>query len=313
MRNFIPSACFLLGLPLVGCVGQSHTQSPAYASQSGDAVVVAAASCWLGGLWSDAIGEKKLAWSDTRTTGIDKRCKEVLDTEGMRAIDPRAVETVARKLSGDSQKALLREVANAARENQSARHVADRVKADYADDTTTLTERNSDKLFAAPALRKFDALSALLHDSGPFAADAHAIGLLLTLDRLEIARGLPKHLKVEVLAGPFQEVFGVVAPRLPHDDAAPVPTGTWLSYLSVAASAAGHAIPEGSSTDPAHREPLAWNGVLEGLADKLRTLAPHSDSKPLGQVIGSVVTRLDDQYATQRSVALSFAPKKHTS
>ncbi len=312
MRNFIRSL-ILLGLPLAGCTGQSHTQSPAYASGSGDAVVVAAASCWLGGLWSDAVGEKKLAWSDTRTAGIDKRCKDVLDTGGMRTIDPRAVETVARKLSSDSQKTLLREVANAARETQSARHVADRVKADYADDTTTLTERNSDKLFAAPALRKTDALFALMHDSGPFAADAHAIALLLTLDRLEIARGLPKHLKIELLAGPFQEVFGVAAPELPHDDAAPLPTGTWLSYLSVAASAAGHAIPEGSSTDPAHREPLAWNGVLEGLADKLRTLAPHmGDSKPLGQVVGSVVTRLDDQYATQRSVALSFAPKKHT-
>jgi hypothetical protein len=313
MRNFIPSALILLGLPLGACAGQSHAQAP-LASRSGDAVVISAASCWLGGLWSDAVGEKKLAWSDTRTPGIERRCKDVLDTDGMRTIDPRAVETVARRLSDDSQRTLLREVANTARENQSARRLADRVKADYADDTTTVTERKSDKLAAAPALRKADALFALMHDSGPFAADAHAIALLFTLDRLEMARGLPKHLKIELLAGPFQEVFGVAPPALPRDDTAPMPTGVWLSYLSGVANAAGHAIPGEASSEPAHREPLAWNGVLEGLADKLRMLEPQVGQEArFGQVVDAVVTRLDGQYATERSVALSFAPKKHTS
>jgi hypothetical protein len=275
--------------------------------------VIAAASCWLGGLWSDAVGEQKLAWADTRTAGITNRCKEVLDTDGMRAVDPRAVETVARRLGDDSQRTLLREVASAARENQNARRVADRVKADYADDTTTRTERTNDKLFAATALRKSEALVALLHDAGPYAADAHAIALLLTIDRVEIARGLPKHLKITLLEGPLRDVFGVAGPQLPQDDAAPVPTGTWLSYLSTVSSAAGHAIPPEASNDPAHREPLAWNGVLEGLADKLRTTAPHDGAQvPLGRVVTAVVTRLDSQYATERSVALSYGPKKHT-
>ncbi len=311
MRNFI-APFILLALPLAACASHSSTQSAQTASaHGGDAIVVSAASCWLGGLWSDALGEKKTAWNDTRTAGIEKRCKEVLDTDGMRAIDPRAVETVARKVDNDAQRVLLREVANAARENQSARHVADRVKADYADDTTTVLERNNDKLFAGPALRKSDALLALMHDSGPYAADARAIALLLTIDRVEIARGLPKHLKVELLDRPLHEVFGVAAPPLPGNEATPLPNGTWLSYLTMAANAAGHAIPEGAPTEPSHREPLAWNGVLEGFADKLRALEPHvGESTRLGQVVGAVVTRLDSQYTTERSVSMSYATKE---
>jgi hypothetical protein len=93
-----------------------------------------------------------------------------------------------------------------------------------------------------------------------------------------------------------------------------LPTGTWLTYLSVVANAAGHAIPAQASSEPAHREPLAWNGVLEGLADKLRTLEPRVGQEArFGQVVDAVVTRLDGQYTTERSVALSFAPQKHTS
>jgi len=314
MRNLIQCAFILASIPLTACVGHSSGQTArAAVPQTGDAIVVSAASCWLGGLWSDALGEKKLAWSDTRTAGIEKRCKDVLDTDGMRAIDPRAVETVARKLDSESQRALLREVANAARENQNARRVADRVKADYADDTTTLTERTHDKVIAAPALRKSDALLALMHDSGPYAADAHAIALLLSIDRVEIARGLPKHLKVEVLESPIHEVFGIAAPSLPQGDAAPLPTGTWLSYLSVTANAAGHAIPQDASKEPAHREPLAWSGLLKGFADKLRTLEPSVGETRLNQVVGAVVTRLDSQYDTERAVSMSYAPKKHSS
>jgi hypothetical protein len=309
MRNY------LRVLPLVfvvtaGCAKHAGVHAQSAPPMTGQAIVMGAASCWLGGLWSDALGEKKLAWNDTRTPGIDRRCKDVLEGEGMRAIDPRAVDAVAHKLDDDGQRTLLREIAAGARENQQARRVADRVKADYADDTTMPSERKNDKLFAGPVLRKSDGLVALLHDSGPHASDAQAIGLLLALDRVEIARGLPKHLKIDVLAAPCREVFGVAPPTVSTDDAAPLPNGTWLSYLTVVASAAGHAIPQEASNDPAHREPLAWNGVLEGFADKLRALQSHVGSTSLAQVAASIATRLDGQYQTERSVALSYAPKK---
>jgi hypothetical protein len=274
----------------------------------GDAIVVRAASCWLGGIWSDALGEQKLAWKDTRTPGIAQRCKDVLDDPGMRQITPRAVDAIARKLENQPERVLLHTVAEASRENLHARRAANRVKVDYADDTTTASERRNDKIFAAPQLRKSDALLALLNDTGPYAADARAIGLLLAIDRVEIARGLPKHLKIEVLDAPCHEVFGVTAPQLAHDDAAPVPSGMWLSYLSVAANAAGHGVPD-AKLDPSHREPLAWNGLLDGFADKLHVLGPHVTQPQLNQVLAAVADRLDDQYKSERSVAMSYVVK----
>jgi hypothetical protein len=311
MKSFLGVVASVLVLG--GCAQHTGAHASSVPPAHGESLVIGAASCWLGGLWSDALGEKKLAWNDARTPGIERRCSAVLEGTAMRAIDPRAVDEVARRLDDDAQRTFLREVAAGARENLEARRAADRVKADYADDTTTLTERKSDKLFAGAVLRKSDGIVALLHDAGPYAVDAHAVGLLLAVDRVEIARGLPMHLKVDVLAAPVREVFGVASPAMPADDAAPLPKGTWLAYLGAVASAAGHGIPADASSEPAHREPLAWNGMLEGFAERLRALSSDSRSKTdLGAVMGSVASRLDEQYATQRSVALSFAKKKPT-
>ena len=279
----------------------AHASEPV-AQQHGDGLVVAAASCWLGGLWSDALGEKKLAWSDTRTPGIEKRCHDVLEGNGIRVVDPQAVDAVARKVDDAAARALLRNVAMAARENSQARHAADRVKMDVGDDTTTPSERKTDKVSAGPVLRKADGVVALLRDNGPYANDAHAIGLLFALDRVEMARGLPMHLKVDLLGAPLQELFGVQAPSVPNDDSAPLPKGTWLTYVSQVATAAGHAIPQAAPREVGHREPLAWNGMLEGFADKLRALEPRIAEPSLGKVMGSVTSRLDDQYKTERSV-----------
>ncbi len=315
MRSFL--RIVFLGL-VAGSAACSHsiteTAKSAHrgrdAAVHGDAIVVQAASCWLGGIWSDALGETRLAWSDTRTTGIEQRCKDTLDDPGMRTISARAEALLGRKLDGERERTLLHEVASAARENLLARRAANRVKADSADDTTTPTERRNDKIFAAPQLHKSDALVALMNDAGPYAADARAIALLLAVDRVEIARGLPKHLKIEVLDVPCRTIFGVNAPVLPRDDAAPVPSGTWLSYLSIAAEAAGHGLPsEASALEATHREPLAWNGLLDGLADKLRVVKPHVGESQLGHVMDAVAARLDDQYQGERSVALSYLKK----
>lgn len=309
MRTLRRITLVLATAALAAC-GHSGPNANTARADQGDALVVHAASCWLGGIWSDALGEKKLAWSDTRTPGIAQRCKETLDDPGMRQITPRAIDVLARKLDHQPERALLYAVADAARENMNARRAADRVKDDLGDDTTTKDERRADKIFAAPQLRKSNALLALLDDSGPYAADARAIGLLLAVDRVEIARGLPKHLKIEVLDAPCRQVFGVEAPVIPRDDTAPIPTGTWLSYLSVAAGAAGHAVPAEVALDPSHREPLAWNGVLAGFADKLRVIEPRVAEPQLERVVEAVAARLDDQYKGERTVALSYATKR---
>jgi hypothetical protein len=310
MRNL--GYVLAVALPLVaGCGSHASLQGRAdspYVGKGGEAIVVGAASCWLGGLWSDAVGEKKLAWSDTRTPGIEKRCNDILPGAAMQAIDRRAVDVIAHKLDNETERALLREVAGAARENRDARRAADRVKVDTADDTTTPTERRSDKLAAGAVLRKSDSLRALLNDQGPYAADAHAIGMLLAVDRVQIARGLPMHLKVDVLETALHEVFGVAPPTaLPTDEAAPLQRGVWLSYVSGVASAAGHPIPADAPQAVVHREPLAWSGMLKGFADKLRVLEPSvTTTTPLRTVVDAVVGRLDEQYDTQRAVGMSF-------
>jgi hypothetical protein len=115
-------------------------------------------------------------------------------------------------------------------------------------------------------------------------------------------------LKIEVLDAPCHEVFGVTAPQLAHDDAAPVPSGQWLTYLSIAANAAGHGVPD-VKLDVSHREPLAWNGLLDGFADKLHVLGPHVTQPQLEHVLVAVADRLDDQYKSERTVAMSYVRK----
>ncbi|HEY8074373.1 MAG TPA: hypothetical protein VIF62_09690, partial [Labilithrix sp.] len=180
-----------------------------------------AASCWLGGLWSDAAGEQ----SDARQQGIDQRCNTVLSAietkpyetyAALRAVDERVVIDLAAKLETHGSKELvplLHAVADASREGVRARHAADRVKGDYAMEVDP-GSRRADKDAAATPLGASRALATLLHYDGAAKEDARAIGLLLALDRLEIARGLPKHLKVIATGGALKEVFGVDPPTL---------------------------------------------------------------------------------------------------
>ena len=297
-------------------------------------LVLEAASCWMGGLWSDAVGEK----GNERTTGIEARCDGVLHdaslaaapraagrrgvTERMpgeepgyfplRAVEPGVVDAIAREvrvraahdpvLAADTPDLveLLRVTAAAARETTDARRAADTVK----DDNTAHAGpdvRSADRTAAAPKLRESDALDALLRaQPGRYAAEARVLGLLSALDRVEIARKLPKHLKVYVVAGAFNDVFGVPPPAVSDDAAGPIDAGTWLDYLTTAAAAAGHPVPD-EARYPQDREPLAWTGVLEGFADRLREqTASLTPDDPLQDVDRSVVRRLDREYAGER-------------
>src|SRR5260221_6892033 len=71
MRTFLRLAFIATTISAAACSHTTHDAATAHdqSSARGDALVVRAASCWLGGIWSDALGEKKLAWSDTRTSG----------------------------------------------------------------------------------------------------------------------------------------------------------------------------------------------------------------------------------------------------
>lgn len=308
---------------------------------SAHGLVTEATSCWMGGLWSDALGES----GRERYAGIERRCNALLHdvdvTSGereraiadrvpppqpeeayypLRAVEPQIVDAVAREVRARAERdpaeaphardlvALLHAVAAATRETIHARRAADTVKDDVLGQPSAAA-RSADKTDAAARLEAGEALDALLHaDAGIFTDEARTIGVMSALDRMEIARGLPKHLKVYAVATAFADVFGVTAPAVPEPASAPIPSGTWLAYLTDVAAAAGHPVPS-DARDPQNREPLAWTGVLEGFADKLRadgSLFPGGT--PLGDAERGIIARLDDEFRSEREAYAAHAP-----
>jgi hypothetical protein len=323
------------GLLLAGCSSASPpaaTSAPPSPNGSAHDLVTLATSCWMGGLWSDALGEK----GDARSPGIERRCEALLDVVGpvhvpgghpphegyfaLRAIEPGVVELVARRVealaSGNAADAphaadlvaLLRGIADAARETNDARRAADVEKEDVAVRAPGLVGA-ADREAAAAKLESGGALDALFHlDAGPFTREARTVALLTALDRMEIARGLPKHLKVFAVRTAYVDVFGVSAPLLVGDAAAPIPSGTWLAYLTQVAAAAGHPVPD-DARDPQNREPLAWQGVLEGFADKLRADEARGGRTLLAAVERAIAGRLDQQFRDGRTLYQAHSPQ----
>jgi hypothetical protein len=328
------AAAALTLLAVAGCYGAPQHQADVPVSSTGAAplpgaqtdgegqrLVVRAAACWMGGLWADALAETPA----DRVRTIERRCDGLLEQlygtvnrmqyEQIRAIDPRVVDdlatrvrAVARNDRTDAPHAeqlvrVLRSLADAQRENIIARNAADDVKADEEQHPSSPAERAVDKTLAAQALQRTEGIRALLAlDAGDLSNEARALGLLSALDRLEIARRLPKHLKVLAVGGPFARAFGVPPPALPEDPTRPIKTGTWPAYLADVAATAGHPVPP-LATDAIDRESLAWGGVLEAFADRLRSAASAVSSRtPLPMVLGRVAARLDQEHRTLRAL-----------
>jgi hypothetical protein len=297
----------------------------------------------MGGIWGDARGEDGTA----RTAGIERRCnallREVDLTKGereraradhvpppapeeayypLRAVAPHIVngiaDEVASRAAHDPVEApdaenlvtLLRAVDAGTRETIQARRAADVVKADVVDQTAKPSYA-ADKAKAAGELQAHAGLDGLMTiDFGRYTEEARAIALLTALDRLEIARGLPKHLKIYAVGGAFEAIFQVPAPNVSPVAQAPIPSGTWLAYLTEVAAAAGHPVPA-DAHDPQNREALAWDGVLGGFADRLRTSTAHTEGRPreLGDVENAVANRLYDEIRRGREVYEARAAK----
>jgi hypothetical protein len=140
---------------------------------------------------------------------------------------------------------------------------------------------------------------------GDLTHEAHALGVLTAMARIEASRGLPRHLKVYAMQGPLFSLFGMALPtNLPADATQPLPKGAYLVYVTDAAKAAGHPVPDAAKT-PKEREPLAWSGVLEGITEKLR---PDVDSVPhdsqLPDVLDRVVHRLEAEFKAERNAVV---------
>jgi hypothetical protein len=293
-----------------GSPGQAH------------ALVLQAAGCWFGGLWSDALG----ATPEDRRAASEKRCMSLvtrlygtddkLRYDQLRLVDGVFVDKLAASVdvlatkdtAGDAPRKdalgrLLRAVAAAQREANAAHGAVDPVKLDLRGRPPEPENLSKDEAAAAAPLRAHAALEALLKlDVGDLSVEAHALGLLTAMDRLELARGLPKHLKVYAVSDALQLVFGVAPPTVPTDVTAKLVPGTWLTYLASAAAAAGHPVPDAAKNARA-REPWAWGGVVEGFADKLRADQSKLGSSALAKVTGAIVKRLDAEWAEIPEIA----------
>jgi hypothetical protein len=324
------------------CAQRAPTHTPTHgdvAAPDAHDLVMEAAACWMGGLWSDALGESGFE----RYAAIERRCDALLrevdltaperpkavaagvpqpqPEEGyypLRAVEPHIVDTIAHEVQLRAERhategahaadlvALLRAIAAATRETVQARRAADKVKNDVLAQPSAAA-REANRQAATEKLAAGDALRAILHvDAGRYTDEARAIGVLSALDRMEIASSLPKHLKFYVLSTAYAEVFGVAAPDVPPE--VPLEPGTWLTYITQVAKGAGHPVPS-DAHDPQNREPLAWAGVLEGFADKLRDdVARFPAGSALGNVERRVIARLDDEFRDQREIYDAHAP-----
>ena len=286
-------------------------------------LVVAAASCWFGGTWADALGEE----GPPKEGAIESRCRDVerrvwegaedaTHYEQLRALEANAVAAVTAQVEflarREAMPAARREalvtltaaLADAQREGMMARRAAERVKRDLDREPEKLSTDEVSAVAPLREQRKVDALLSL--PASDLSAEANALGLLSALDRVQIARGLPKHLKVYAVAGAFHSLFGVDVPKVPEDATQKLVPGTWLSFLSDTAKAAGYPVGADAKT-PRQRDSLAWAGMLEGFADKLRADQNGiSAESPLSRVVAMTVHRLHAEYEAQRAAALTL-------
>jgi hypothetical protein len=292
----------------VPVVGDGDASTPTRApSETGYDVVIAAASCWLGGLWGDAEGEEGAA---ARRAGTAKRCMQVahailgqddpMKAEALRVLDPSSIDELVAKvkeLSHDdvSLDAFATAIIAEAREAAAARRAASRIRADIEKlksdkEKRVARERDADKLTAdeasvAPALRAGSALDALVK-LADHAADAHAIALMFALTRVRAAQDLPMHMRLQACAPVFSAVFGV-APPVPK-------RGAWLATITQTAKACGHPVPDSAKT-PRDKEAAAWAGMLTGFAERLEGDEAQVKNEVLLDAMRGIVTRLKRQ------------------
>jgi len=278
-----------------------------------------ATACWMGGVWSDAEGVPPDRWA----ARDEQRCRDLVSSvygrfdqaryEQLRENEERAIGDLLAKIratepaaSRERTVALFRDVAAAAHEGMLARRAADRVKIDYDADAVE-AKLTSDQRTAAKVLSEHSALERLLVVPEPSTVDRRVLGLLLAMDRMEMARGLPKQLKFYAVGHVLTNVFAVAPP--PSDALKPTVSprpGTWLAYLSGVAARAGYPPVENAALTHKMIETLAWTGVGRGFADRLRQQAsalPVAAVPELTRVATSVAKRLETERATAEAMS----------
>jgi hypothetical protein len=285
---------------------------PPHRPEAGHNLAILATACWFGGVWGDAEGDSP----DTRKQASEARCHDVVrrvyenDDKGryeqLRALEPTVVgdiaakvETLAKEDTDDAPRSrtlaeLVQAVAGAQREAMLARRAATRVRRDLDHEPDKLSD---DEAAAVPQLIDTRNLQALLKlEAQDITHDAHVLGVLAALERVQTGEDLPKHIKIYALQGANETLFGVKPPDLPNDATKKLKPGTWLAYVTEVAKAAGHPVPD-TVKGAKQREPLAWAGMLYGYADKLRADMAHlAPDTRLDHVASVVSNRLEAEY-----------------
>jgi hypothetical protein len=301
--------------PPTSAATASAPAAPPLRAEAGHNLAIMAAACWFGGVWGDAEGDSP----ETRAQASEARCHDVVrrvyghdDTtryEQLRALEgdivadiAAKVETLAREDSDDAPRSqaladLVKAVAAAQRESLFARRAALRVRRDLDREPDNLSK---DEAAAVAPLKDIRMVTALINfNEVDLQHDAHALGVLAALDRMDISRGLPRHMKIYAVGGINHVLFGAAPPPVTDDVNQPLKRGLWLVYLTDVAKAAAHPVPIAAKT-PKQREPLAWTGVLEGYGDKLRTdIDQLVHDTRLHHVIEVVIQRLDVEYKAE--------------
>ncbi len=309
-RPILLAAVFVAACATQTPVAPTTTQAVTNPPHLAHALLVDAASCWLGGMWGDVQGETP----SERALSSHERCMtvvaKVFPRDGshdryvkLRAFEPETLsevrDAIANMASAEPTEAHRKDAyvrmfdafANAEHETMLARRAAHRIIRD--------SEREAERLSASeaaalPEIEATNAFVALTHvDAGDLQDEARVLSLLVVLDRMQVAEQLPVHLKPYALAVPLQVVFGTPAPDLPHDASKPLARGGWLNYLKTAAASAGHPVNEALST-PIARHEAAVAGILEGVADHLRReVANVSSDTPLARVVELTIRALE--------------------
>jgi hypothetical protein len=264
------------------------------------ALLVDTASCWMGGIWGDVQGETPAE----RAASSERRCEAVVQNVfgkadhtrylQLRAFEPETLDAINATLgrralhdplearNADALQRLFSKLAAAERETTLARRAAHRITRDFDHEREKL---DVEEAFALPELESSLAFSELYRvDAGELGAEAHALTLIVLLDRMRVAEELPVHLKPYVVAEPLRIVFGGTPPTLPHDAARPLERGGWLLYLTDVARQARHPIPN-PNAPPLARHEAAVAGILQGIADQLRhDVTVISPESPLHRV-----------------------------
>jgi hypothetical protein len=317
--------------PVASAAPPAASAAPAATQEAAHKLAIAAAACWFGGVWGDALGEAK----DVEKANSENRCHDLEKTvwgiddkthyEQLRALEVKAVADVIAKIDstarGDTVDGPRREgliklttaLADALKETMLARRAGDRVKRDLNKEPDKLSTDEVDAVAPLRSHAKLDALYKL--DAGDLTKEAQALATLCATDRVEVARGLPKHLKLYAVADTFQLFFGVAIPEVPADATKKLVPGTWLKFLTDTAAAAGHPVPDKAKT-PKEKDALAWAGMLEGFSDKLKAASDGvSPTTDLSKVTVNVLHRLEAEYKAQQAAEATLqtkttAPKK---